>query len=363
MNTINNNTDIISPPKFTISQLLSLFGFTPFSTITFQFVIPSLALCGLVLCLLTAWIFFQSRKDFSIPFYDYYKLTTLINIIHLSMAIPYGFCFTPLYVPNTDGYKCRVFTIAYACLAQFFLYYTGVLEIAALLERMKTFSLFVKKYYTLAPKLICLIMLGVCVIIDLFYAFNYVTGVWFDYYDENGENVLGSFYVAAPSSVAQSPIGSKALIVLYFIRDFFTLIVGVILNIVSLIQLRAFLTNRSKRLGVHYIEASNLTSDLNVTTISSSQVTAPLRDVDKQVERNLLFMVVTLCSISIVSRLTLITTNTYFLFRNDGITLILVTLTDLVIVLGPCLSFFVFVFFNKLFRQHLRSILFVRRRR
>ena len=355
MNDNINQTIYIEPPKFTISQLLSLFGFSSFSTITFQFVIPSISLCGLILCLLTAWIFFKSQKDFAIPFYDYYKLTTLINIIHLCMAIPYGFCFTPLYVPNTDGYKCRVFTTSYECLAQFFLYYTGVLEIAALLERMKTFSSFVKKYYTLSPKLICLILFAVCIAVDLFYAFNYVTGMSFDYYDESGKKVLGSFYVASPSAVASSPVGSKALIVLYFIRDFFTLIVGVVLNIVSLIQLRAFLLSRSQRLGIGELGIGETNLDNRNTSISTSLQVA-WRDMDKKVERNLLYMVVTLCSISIVSRLTLITTNTYFLFRNDGITLIMVTLTDLVIVLRPCLSFFVFVLFNKIFRKRLRRI-------
>lgn len=342
-------------PKFTIDQLLTLFGFSSFSTITFQFVIPSIAACGLILCLLNAWIFFTRNKEtFSLAFYDFYKLITIVNIFNLCLAIPYGFCFTPLYVPNTNGYMCRVFTITYACLAQFFLYFTGVLEIAALLERMRMFSLIVEKYYTLSPKLMCLLLFVVCVAVDMFYAFNYVVGQGFDFYEDNV--LKGTFYIAAPSEVAQSPIGSKALIVLYFVRDFFTLIVGLVLNCVSLIQLRAFLVKKSKLRDIFQQQPPKTTTQTEAqTTVNDNRRVT--RDLDKKASRNSLYMVVTLCFVSILSRLTLIITNTYFLFRNDGFTLILVTLTDLVIVLGPSLSFFIFYMFNKIFRKEVKRMI------
>ena len=345
MSNITNLSSATSFPKLTIAELLALFGFSPFSILTFQFVLPSLALFGIILSSISFYIFMIKRAKFMLPLYFYYRLLNAVYLVQLTVVIPYGFCFTPLYLSGMNAYACRVFTIAYEVFAQFCMYYTGCLEIFVLLDRMRDFSDVIKKRFNLAPSLSSLAMFCVCVLVDAFFAFNYVPGTRFEYYDfVNRTKVTGAFYVADVSPVASSAAGYKALLTLYAVRDLFTLIVGVTLNVVSLFQFKRFLARRTQTLGVRQQQT---TSSL---PINFSAKKLKKKTVSTNPEKNLFFMILTLCSVSIFTRLTLIATNAYFLFHNDKITLVLVTLTDLVIVLGPCMSFFVFILFNKVFR-------------
>jgi hypothetical protein len=57
-----------------------------------------------------------------------------------------------------------------------------------------------------------------------------------------------------------------------------------------------------------------------------------------------------MCLISIVERLTIVTDSVYFLFYFDYTSVLLATLVDLVFVVGPTISFFIFLYFNRDFK-------------
>ena len=322
--------------SLTIDQMLDINGFIPFDVVAYQFGMPLLGATGIILCTINALIFF--KKAFKAPVDDYFKLINLLNLCVCAMCVPYGFCFTPKYFPNMDSYKCAIVQSVYIPIAMLIFHYTGILEIAILLERMKIFSLVVKKYFTLAPKKVCLTSFLLCLVIDSFYAFVFVPASGGDYVyfsSKDGTFKQNTFYYVSTSDFANSNAGRVLLITVYVVRDFFTMITSVTLNLVSLVQMRTYFKKK-------VIQLQSKISLQNSNYIKIEQNT-------RKSEKDHLLMVITFCFIAIVSRAILVSSSIYALFSVDYIATLTGTLVDLVVVLGPAVSFFVFFRFNKKF--------------
>jgi hypothetical protein len=81
----------------------------------------------------------------------------------------------------------------------------------------------------------------------------------------------------------------------------------------------------------------------------------------RDAEKNMLYMVLSLCSISIVTRLVIICSIPYFLFYysfSGSLTLMVVFIT--IYTLVPTVSIFIFYSFNKIYREEFNRILFSR---
>jgi hypothetical protein len=96
----------------------------------------------------------------------------------------------------------------------------------------------------------------------------------FYYFDSNGTKRVNSFWYLDSSTLAASEIGSIFMIALAFIRDVLTLITTIILNIVSLFELKNYLKIRSLLIGrQNAIGPSqfDVTTNSNSTRISNAQ--------------------------------------------------------------------------------------------
>ena len=336
-----------------LSQLIDRLGYISFNIWAYLAGIPVIGVLGLILCSINACILF--RKVFRQPEYVYYRMITLIFILHLVLSIPYGICYTPLYMPLMDMQACSTLRIVYIPFSNLSFHFTAVLEIAVLFERMKNFSPLIKKYFTRSPLIIALALFVVCFAVDFFFSFVYVPSPGFNFYffDSGGVKRQGTLYIMIVSKLATSPYGFMGVVSVYIVRDLFTLIVSVTLNIVSLIQLRRYIRKKEA------ILKSPLSSNHIATASSSGKLTKIIKSSQKSqmTENSLLFMVVILCSISIVTRLTLIACNMYYLFYVNSISYILSAVINLVLVMGPASSFFVFYSFNKVFRSEFFKML------
>ena len=324
--------------SLTIDQLLDSLGFIPFDVIAYQFGVTILGVIGIIFCTINALIFF--KKAFKAPVDDYLKVINLMNLSVSIMCVPYGFCFSPKYFLAMDSYKCAIVQSVYIPMSTLIFHCTGVLDIAILLERMKIFSTVVKKYFTLAPKKVCLLILALCLIIDSFYAFVFVPASGGDYVylsSKDGTLKQNTFYYVGTSDFANSNVGKNLLITVYVVRDFFTMIPSVILNVVSLVQMRTYFKNKAIQLQLKR-------SELNTKEAKKEQKS-------RQTEKNHLLMVITLCCIAIVSRAVLIMNSVYYLFSTDYIATLSGALVDLAIAFGPAVSFFVFHRFNRRFKK------------
>ena len=363
---MRTNTNI--PPwlskNMTIAELLDEYGFLPFDTISFQFGMPLIGATGSLFAFVSIWIFFQ--KKFNDPLYDYFKVIACINLVHLLAYIPHGFCFTPRYLPEINSNACMLFQVVYIAVSNFFFHYTGVVEFAIVLDRLKNFSVFVKQHYTYSPRKMCLILLVTCVVINGFLAFAYKpmnAGVYF-YSDQTLGLRKNELYIIVPTDLAKSTIGFLVILVIYIIRDIFTLIIGLVLDMILLLKVKRHLKHRSSRFNFKPSATANLPlrsntsprspNDVIMENVSNSKLQTRL---SKQSERNMSLMVFSLCLISGVSRVTMVVCNVFFLVRSDFLALIMATISDLVIIIGAFFSFFVFYNFNKVFRKVCKAVI------
>jgi len=118
----------------------------------------------------------------------------------------------------------------------------------------------------------CAIMALVSCFINAPYAFNnrllYVGD--FTYVDSStGITRTNQLYVLVPSEFASSNEGTIITIALFVIRDIFTLVVGMVLNIALLIQMRKYLIERARKFLLNTKTNSNVIG-LGDDTMSSS---------------------------------------------------------------------------------------------
>jgi len=106
-----------------------------------------------------------------------------------------------------------------------------------------------------------MIMALVCCLINAPFAFNYKSlyAGDFTYVDSSsGITKVNHLYVIVPTEVASSKEGFSVILALFFIRDIFTLIVGIVLNITLLIQMRNYLIERAKKFSENKRTSRNL---------------------------------------------------------------------------------------------------------
>jgi hypothetical protein len=316
---MNLNKSNESTMIYPLDDLLNSIGFLPSIIYMYQIILPIVAFIGCIFCTLSLWIFF--KKKFSASIYWYFRVITIDNLIQLLFAIPYGICITPKYFPNMDSYACALVQCAYLPFLAFTSHFVSILEIAVLLERIKIMNPFVKKHFTISPKKMILATFFPCASLISAYTLLYVPYFGGEFYhsDSNGIQRVNDFWFVSTSTLAQSEIGSILMIALLFVKDILTLITTIILNVVSLFELKDYIKNVQN-------------------------------EIQNSKKKNHIKLILIMCFISIVERTAFVAANVYFLFSTDYIAILLGAFSDLAFVVGPSISFFVFYNFNKDFK-------------
>ena len=340
----------------TVDDLLDYLRISPLSYIIYQLIIPIVGSIGFIFCLINLLIF--SRKNYNTAADQYYRLITSLNVFAMLFSIPYGFCFTPKYFPSINSYACALVQCIYIPYTDLIIHFVAVLEISILLERLKILNTFVKKHFRLTPRQMSIISFIGCFLNDAFYAFNYIPvyGGDFFYTDNNGNLKENTFYYLDTSPIALTPIGSSFLIVIYVIKNVFTIITTITLSIVAHMEMRSFLKKRLVRFSLSTLQTNSFqpidsVRNGSLNLIGNIQRAPPSQYNQERANKNHLFMIIVLCVITILERLLSIICDVYFLFSVDEIAFTLAALVDLVYVLGPALSFFVFYNFNSNFKK------------
>ena len=340
-----SKTGVNSTYDLTLEALLDDLGFVQFDYIVYQFVMPVAGVFGSILSVLSIWVFFQ--HEFKAQIYDYYRVLVITYFIHLSLSVPYGLFFTPIYFPNIDTYVWATYQSFYITFSNFLCHFTGVIEIGIMLDRIRLFIPRVGKYYSFSPRKCCFIFFVLSCVINLHETFVYTPGIGgvFTYLDSNGTSRQGTFYYVVLTDLAESKAGVIITIIIYIVRDLFTLIVGVVLNVVSLIEIKRYLKNRR----IIFSQTTHISSKVFPSFPLERDLSS--KDHSNDTSQKLLLMVISLSLISIVTRSILLACNICYLYILNYVTLILGTVADLALVLGPALSFFVFFSFNKHFQR------------
>jgi hypothetical protein len=145
-----------------------------------------------------------------------------------------------------------------------------------------------------------------------------------------------------------------------------SIVVGIILNIVSILKYKSHVRQRRAREKTHnrvpnsnhhsVRTVTNLRLEIKQVNVEASQLyrqrMARKEKNENRAEKNMFYMALTLCSMSIVSRIILIICAIYFiLFNSFSTTLFTYALNISIQTLVPTSALFVFYSFNKMFRE------------
>ena len=339
-----------------LDQLLDQLGFSMWETVVDTFILPSINLVGVALCSFSFWIF--SRPAFKDPIFFYYKLLCFVNILLLMHNIPFDILFTPRYFPMINTYALSVFQIYYIVISNVLFHYGDVLQMGILLTKMKLYSPFVSRNFTARPQIISLLFFLTCLFIDSPFAFSFkiVSFESYFYFDLNGVKKTATLYQYVSSEFTSTPIGKFLLVFTeFFLNLFLSLLVGTILNFLSYIKYKYHLRQKLKE-----------AEELQMSSIHNKPTTC--REIEQQsrrekrehrIERNMFYMALTLCSISIVSRVLIVSGSVYLiLYFSLTASVTVKVIENHIYTLVPTMSIFVYYMFNKMFRDETNRKLF-----
>ena len=119
------------------------------------------------------------------------------------------------------------------------MHFTGVIDCLILLDRIKTFSPRVKKAFTISEKKLLSILLLICLFIDFSSILQYSAyNSYWKYYSSDGKLNAYTVYFLAASTIASSKIGLIIEIIVFVIRDGFTMAFQITLNLICFIQMK-----------------------------------------------------------------------------------------------------------------------------
>ena len=336
------NNESIDPNlilNLTIDEYLDSIGNVLIIDILYMYVNTTVTILGTLLSGICIWIFFN--KEFDQSFYLYYKILSINSFIHEFLGFWYSICYSPRFVPFKYQHACVDYGNTFVAIHFFCFFYSGLIEVGILLDRIKIFTQRFKIIDRLDPKKMLIISFSFSLLIGILSLFIYKTTglIWYNYeYDYINSTLIlkqKSIYFFDSSDFAKSEIGEVYVDVLSFILNVPLLVIIVILNIILVYLMRK-----------HYRES------LNKFTIQPTQ-----REKKEKAKRKISFMAIYLCSISIISRTIVLTDLIVFKLGTDYISLILIAFSDLFIFINSGCLFFVCFSFNKIFKGKLLGIL------
>jgi hypothetical protein len=358
-----------------LEEWLEIVGLAPWMSKVTTFVLPVINFLGIFGCTLSLWIFF--RKKFVDSIFFYYRLLCAINMLHLLHNIPACVLLSPRYFPDANTWYIAAFKTYYAFTTIFLFHYGDVLQMAILLARMKIYSPFVKKHFKETPLRISISLFVTCLLIDSPLAFAFKIKPYGDYYYQTdlSQQKNATFYYYGGSEFSETKFG-KVLLGFFglFVNMFGSLVAGVTLNIVSYLKYKQYVNERKRK--DEEIQMKSMISESNIQSCtgnclqSNSDRQKQLKNFTQKeinelkAENNMFHMIITLSLISIVSRIILISCNLYglFFFSLSSIWA-LVVLDYFIYALVPSVSIFIFIAFNKMFRNEFTTIFGTKRKR
>jgi hypothetical protein len=339
-------------------ELLNTLGFSLWQTQINTFLLPPIYLIGIMFSSLSLWIF--TRSTFVEPIFFYYKLLCFVNSIHLLHNIPYCILVTPRYFPSVNTYALSVYNLYYVFASTFFFHFEDVTHMGILLHKMKAFSPFVKKHFRSSPKFITFCFCVTCLLLDMQYilAYDIVSFGTYFYFDLNNYKHTANFFYLNSSYFSKTPVGRVLLSInIFFLNTLLCLIVGVALNVLFYIKYKKYARKRQRE-----IESLQMRSIHNKPTIDREIIQFDYRErTDSKIEKNMAYMAITLCSMSILTRVLIIVCSIYIslhnTFSNSVLILMIVFFINSIL---PIVSIFIFYFFNEKFRNETNRILFRR---
>jgi len=353
-------------PNLTLNELLDSLGFDKWKTITASYILFSFNIMGVAFSSFSLCIFsrHQFRRE---SVFFYYRLLSLVFLFHSIHNLPLVICYSPRYfqsITRLNTLRSSMYLIVNNLVSNFLFHYEEMLQIAILLTRMKIFSPFVRKHFKSSPQLISFIFFLVSCIINFptLFSQEIVSLDQFYYIDTKNETKhFATFYYYGNSKFSRTPLGQLTSLVGSLLLNFmFSLFAGLILNIISFVQYKLYLLKRQQPPAPSAAVPSRHKSldDENPTSKTINVYLRQKETNERAAEKNMFYMILTLCSVCVLTRLFIMFAFVLFFFYNTfANTLSMSLFCCFVYTFSATYSIVIFYLFNKKFRQTLKRML------
>lgn len=331
---MNNTTNSSELLNFTLDYWFSYFGVTFELDVLYMYILTIFSLLSIFLNSLVFKVILKIKFNLSI-IYSYFRLY-IFNSLIISILL------MTTFIGNT--YRTFKFTNTYLALAfaiygntpllSTFYFYSTLLEIIIILERTERF---------IAPKYRYLRKFNfnnICMATFLFsFVLNFPT--FFNYHPgfsdvQLNDSLTFRIYYWALSDYSNSLFGSILSFTIYFIRDFMFLVLKIALNVYSVYLIKKYLA-KIRPVPVFSISVVEEISHFNQDYITKT-------------DRNLINMVIIMCIISIFENIFYGVAYAYYSTAYDIPSVYVSCISLIILAVKHGSNFFVFFFFNNLFR-------------
>jgi hypothetical protein len=324
------------------------FSFIPLNDILYTYPNTIISIIGSILNIFCVIVYF--KKEFNSPMFFYFRILSICFLIQNLTAIPYSLCNAPRYQSEELRKPCAYYITSYVAFGSLLAYYESVLEIAILLDRLRTFNNTIKKYLTLTPQKFSILLFVICLLVDLFYmvVFTPQEFAWYNY-KEDGTLERKSVWFVVATTFATSSIGRILTVLTYFVREFVTIIFTVGFSIFLLNYMRAYFKNKAKMAKKPAVTAPVPNIASSVQPASNQQQSSSKQM--SNAEEKFLQLVIVQCSLTILTRTNFFICCVMALFKYDALVQIWCGVADFNLVFTAAVPFFIYFFFNKLFKK------------
>jgi hypothetical protein len=304
--------------------LLALIGSSRFTDHLNFYPFLIVGFLGLVLNTFSFIVFTTSdRHEFTAPLYTYLRFYTVQNAL-MCLVNTFNFvCNSYRLFPFANTYWAQIFAqFIFIPVNNLCYFYSGVLDIAILLDRISIFDQRVKKLMKLSPTTVCLISLAACFVVDFPYFLVYVPDSHRIHLANSTTTTFTVWFIRA-TSFATSETSMALMFVIYALRDVLVAFALVTLNAISIQMLKSHLKKRVNKGG----------------------------ESGSRAERKATLMVVLMCVMTITGRLLLLVAIIYSHFYLNLVLSYLNVACNFTLTLIGLIDFFLFYFFNKNFKR------------
>jgi hypothetical protein len=329
------------------------------------FVVIPISVIGFFLNILTFKILLKNQF-FQSKIFDYMRVYTMGSLIMCLLSAPFFVFETYRFFDFTNSYETNAFGCYFLIPTQSALsFFNGLLCIAINLERVINFMPTLDKFKNVSFSKICALIFSLTVVINLPYYFIYYPSYSNVKLDTGADFRINYF---ALTEFGLTLTGQIVSYLIYFFRDVLILGSELILDIWSIILLKRYLSNKQKinsnispTIQSEKAKTARSTNENNVTSNGDAyhREGSELKDsknIISKTEKNIMLLVIIMCMLSFFEHVFFLGCDSYFMIAQDLTAFALCDTSWLLTLIKYAANFFLFLFFNSLFRKAFKDL-------
>lgn len=300
-------------------------------------------------------VFMNSAEFDNIRLFVYLRVYSANNMVLCFLNI-FNFTYSSIRIIEwTNSFGSQVYyNYVYAPVTGLSYFYASALDILVLLDRISFFnnSLRQSRFNQMKPMNLCLVTFLACAVLNIPYDLLFSPGEVVAVLNSTQNYTI---WYSATTSLSQTVVGQVFQYFNIAVRDILLAAVEIYLNVLSASLLKKHL-NKKRRISTARSEAT-VTALMTVFHVKQRSVSIQITAADQRAT----IMVLLMCSMSFVEHVLNIANIIYPMIRTDLNTFILYSVCNFASPLKRLLLFFIFLEFNKKFRQVAAKYLRIRR--